>query len=190
MGTKKGAQPQTNDPNLENDLINESKDRGGAEASSGNPAHDTTSQTGSELSPGPAQVDVNTAGNELGDQAKPVSTEKNMDLPQMVKQGTTEIPLPQQVENHETQLNPGNQVGDQAQGEAPMFLGDSNKLSPGDLHAERVKKFGTDYVVTRKGNRQQVWNRQSWESIRGDKGGWQEAPQIPPEVRELRQAKK
>lgn len=158
---KKGTSPGSGE-DLSNDIIS-------AAGTGSNAGHSsTTSSTASE-------TDV--AG----------TTRKSFPVTIVPSQGT---PLPKSVGSQDKPLKktlPAPVVPEAAAGtdmSIPMFQGDP-ETDAALLHDQRVKAFGADYVVTNKGKATQVWTRQAWNAIRGDKGGWKEAVQVPKEVREL-----
>lgn len=180
MATKPKKADNAEDSSLENDLIQGAQARDGANASSGNPAHEEGgSTTGSE--PDPAA--------DLPEWVEEGAKDTTMQLPAMVKPEEKKLPLmvdESQVIGEEDlrRASSGNPVEG-----APMFQGDPTDKTADELHQSRLAKYGKDYVVTKKGKRQQVWPRHSWEAIRGDKGGWVEAAMVPDEVRALRAKK-
>lgn len=166
--TTKNAVPD----DLEKDLI-----QGAKEAAGGNPGHESQSEsTATPEDLGPAEGSEQVSAKE--------AAQANLELPKMVSQDPPKKSLPLMVPESQVLTQTDLQKA-AAQDNSPMYLNDPADISPDVLHASRVKKYGEDYVVVTKDKQQQVFTRLAWNQMRGDKFGWREAVQIPPEIRNL-----
>lgn len=54
------------------------------------------------------------------------------------------------------------------------------------INEDRLKMYGEGYVVAKNGDLEQIFTRQSWSALAGNRQGWEEIVETPQEVKSLK----